>query len=506
MIGNIEPPNPNIGNAVTYNERKMDGVEGPRPSVNDETVLPIEDGHVLATRNVPEDGTLMGEFKKLKELNVRKATRAPMKNYTFHMSINPSDTDRELSEEEAVKFIDEVMEGLGYKDQPYRIYKHTDIQRMHYHVVSTRAGQNGKKINDSFERFVLRETLKKLAPKYGFTLVLNEKELEEEERRRRKEEKERSRKEEPETTPRPAQQPAPSKAEREKKKYPEKKKNTPVPGFSRKSATPVTEQATDAFEDAMKWHFSTFEQVQALMLRRYNFLMEIKDTSSGDCISIQGASANGTPVTPPMSEKNLGVEMLKTIRDKCNNEKMSSRKEQKERLEQLARAAAKVSATYDDFRTLMEQKGVYVVVSWSDDGKPFGVTWLDRATKCAWKGSETKADLKWLKDVAEQKGWTITRDKFQKVVDKRNRMPSRKAEPTKQMQPEAAQAETAQNKQQTRAAAVIAALKKIRAGGHHQDGDKDAGRSRGRSVWDEALEAADRDERERRKNEGENKL
>ena len=506
MIGNIEPPNPNIGNAVSYNEKKMDGVEGPRPSDTDESVRPIEDGHVLATRNVPEDGTLMGEFKRLKELNLRKATRAPMKNYTFHMSINPSDTDRVLSEEDAVKFIDEVMEGLGYQDQPYRIYKHTDIQRMHYHVVSTRAGQNGKKINDSFERFVLRETLKKLSQKYGFTLVLNEKELEEEERRQRKAEKSESKAQDLQGPVQPARQPSPSKKEQEKKKYPEKK-NTPfVPSFSRKSSTPVTTQIADAFEDAMKWNFTTFEQLQGLLLRRYNVLIEIEKTSGGDHIVTHGTSAAGVPVTPPKSETALGIPMLQRIKDKCEDTKMSEKKEQKKRLELLALAAADVSESFDDFRAKMEQKGVYVVISWTEDGDPFGVTWLDKATKCAWKGSETNANLKWLKALAESKGWTITKNNYESLTEKRNAMPSRKNTIVKTMEPSQDTAPNTISNTQITKGNIIAALKKIRAGGHHQDGDKDAGRSRGRSIWDEALEAAERDERERRKNEGENKL
>jgi hypothetical protein len=212
------------------------------------------------------------------------------------------------------------------------------------------------------------------------------------------------------------------------------------------------------------------------------------------------------PITPPISEAGLGIDMMQQIKNKCNDTKMSEKKEQKKRLELLALAAADVSESFDDFRAKMEQKGVYVVISWTEDNKPFGVTWLDKATKCAWKGSETNANLKWLKDLAERKGWTITKNKYESVTEKRNAMPSRKNTIVKTVEPTQSPAADASSNTQTTKGNIIAALKKIRAGGHHQDGDKDAGRSSGRSVWDEALDAAERDERERKKNEGENKL
>lgn len=494
MIASIEPPNPNIMKAVSYNEKKMDGTEGIREHKNDKSVEMIENGHVLATRNVPEGSTMTQEFERLKILHMKKQITSRLVNQTFHMSINPSETDRELSEEEAVQFIDEVMEGLGYKDQPYRIYKHTDIDRMHYHVVSSRAGQNGKKIPDSFERLVLRQTLKQLAPKYGFTVILNEKEKAAAEREEMKHSGE-------EPIPMPEIPIPPAKTET-KEKAKEKKtedKKKVVPAFSRKSSTPVTRQITDAFEDAMKWNFSTFEQLQGLMLRRYNILLEIErgENTDQDHIIASGTTASGERITPMLKESDLGVRMLERIREKCENANMAARREQRQRLEKLARAAAEVSSTYEEFRSIMERKGTYVVLSWTKDGAPFGVTYLDRATKCAWKGSETAADFKWLKGVAEKKGWTFTHDRLQQAIEKRSRMPSRKRSLVLRKDPPGVAVEpTRQDRSQ--AAAILKGLSKIR-GGHHTQGSS-SGRGRGRDIWEEALEAAAREEVERRQN------
>ena len=46
----------------------------------------------------------------------------------------------------------EYMEALGYGKQPYIVFKHNDIAREHIHIVSLRVDGEGKKINDRFEK------------------------------------------------------------------------------------------------------------------------------------------------------------------------------------------------------------------------------------------------------------------------------------------------------------------------------------------------------------------
>ena len=412
MIVKIQPANPGIKSAVLYNEKKMTGEEGIRESENPELEA-IEDGHVLVTRNVPEDSTLLEEFDKLDLATLKKRRSGPrLKNIAFHMSVNPSETDRKLSEQEAVNFIDEIMKGLGYGDQPYRIYEHTDILRKHYHVVSCRATQQGKKVQDSYERMKLRTLLKGLQNKYGFEVVLNEAELaRKEERQQKKEAAEKA-------------LPAPVK---NINKETQRKRDDFVRPFSRKRPEPVTQQLTEAYKDAMRWHFSTFEQLQEIMFRRYNVEIGIQKNESEGAVHMYGIDASGKTITPPLFEKDLGLELLKEIEEKIDKEKMRNRKEQKARIEKLAKTIAQQSETYDDFLETMAKKGVWVVLSWQKEtNKPFGVTYIDRATRCAWKGSETVLGLNWLNQVAEEKKWELKKDPIQMKIEKRNSHPSRR--------------------------------------------------------------------------------
>ena len=480
MICEIQPPNPNIANAVDYNERKMSGRDV-RDHERDASLGDIEDGYVLATRNVPEGTTLLEEFHRLKLVGLKSGKRGPnTKNTTFHMSVNPSATDRPLSDREAVELIDEIMAGMGYANQPYRIYKHTDIARMHYHVVSTRAGQDGRKINDSYERTRLRTVLEPLREKYGFTLVswTGEENAKIEASREKtatgsdehKQSRENRRKE----------------AKTESAARSSSEKPAAVPPFSRKSPLPVTEQMKNAIEDAGRWSYSTFEQVQALMLRRYRIIMELQRAGDKEDIILYGADADGSPCTPPVNAETVKEGLRLSIIDKCRNAKMSSRKRQNERINELTKAVAATSDSWEEFVATMERKGVFVVLSWNRNDEAFGVTYLDRATRCAWKGSETAVGIDFLKAKAKAKGWTISRDKFQEKAEKRNAQPSRRADFTgigKQTETTAAPSSPAGNEKSPTNVIkdVIKNLAGIRGAHHNMHAD---GKGKGRTSFE----------------------
>lgn len=66
----------------------------------------------------------------------------------IHISLNPDPRDV-LSDEVLADIADKYMEGMGWGSQPYIVYKHTDIDRTHIHIVSLQVDSSGRKINDS---------------------------------------------------------------------------------------------------------------------------------------------------------------------------------------------------------------------------------------------------------------------------------------------------------------------------------------------------------------------
>jgi hypothetical protein len=63
--------------------------------------------------------------------------------------------------------IERMMEHMGYGNQPYFVYKHQDLERVHFHVVSTRIDKTtGKKIRDGYEKDKMQKFVKALEQKY----------------------------------------------------------------------------------------------------------------------------------------------------------------------------------------------------------------------------------------------------------------------------------------------------------------------------------------------------
>lgn len=54
-------------------------------------------------------------------------------NTVFHVSLNPSSEDK-LTDVQLQEIANEYMQKMGYGDQPYIVFKHTDIDREHLHV------------------------------------------------------------------------------------------------------------------------------------------------------------------------------------------------------------------------------------------------------------------------------------------------------------------------------------------------------------------------------------
>lgn len=71
--------------------------------------------------------------------------------HTLHISLNPDPKDT-VSDDKFREMAQQYMRELGYSEQPFVVFKHTDIDRTHIHIVSVCVDENGKKISDKFEK------------------------------------------------------------------------------------------------------------------------------------------------------------------------------------------------------------------------------------------------------------------------------------------------------------------------------------------------------------------
>lgn len=95
-----------------------------------------------------------------------------VKNRNLHVSLNFHKDDLPTLNEELLKEIaEEYMTEMGYEDQPYAVFQHFDASHPHIHIVSSRIGFDGRKINDSMERRRSKKISDSIENKHGLVVA-----------------------------------------------------------------------------------------------------------------------------------------------------------------------------------------------------------------------------------------------------------------------------------------------------------------------------------------------
>lgn len=120
--------------ALSYNGEKMNKEQGRVLGAN-KIILPA-DGQIDIARMVENFNAFMPKTGK---------TKKPV----LHISLNPHPDDR-LTEQQYEILAREYLDKLGFGEQPYIIYKHMDIDRHHIHIVTVNVNEQGKRLNQDF--------------------------------------------------------------------------------------------------------------------------------------------------------------------------------------------------------------------------------------------------------------------------------------------------------------------------------------------------------------------
>jgi hypothetical protein len=92
----------------------------------------------------------------------------------LHISLNPDPKDN-VSDGKFNAIAQEYMQKMGYGEQPFVVFKHTDIERTHIHIVSVCIDEQGRKISDSYERKRSMNICRELERKYRLACATEKK-------------------------------------------------------------------------------------------------------------------------------------------------------------------------------------------------------------------------------------------------------------------------------------------------------------------------------------------
>ncbi|KAA6322109.1 hypothetical protein EZS27_028319 [termite gut metagenome] len=253
----------------------------------------------------------------------------------FHASLNPDPKDK-LSDKQLSEIAQTYMHKLGYGNQPYIVFKHSDIERIHCHIVSLRVDETGKKINDSYEVARSMKICKELEQE--FNLI-------------------------------------PLKKGQRESKVPTKKIDY--------KAGDIKHQVGNIAKSIMsRFYFQSFGEYRTL-LEQFNVTAEeVKGEYDGKpyngilyCVTGEKGNKVGRPLKSSLFSKEVGYNALQRHYElsKAAVEKKKIRKNLR-----LVIAQAMQKATgRENFKRLMREKGIGVVFRENEAGRIYGVTFID---------------------------------------------------------------------------------------------------------------------------------
>ena len=319
----------NLGGALGYNFKKVEKGEAS-----------ILLAHGLY-QNKEEHYTMAEVFADMQAL-IPENCRT--KKTVFHCSLNPH-PDEKLSDERLTQIAKEYMEALGYGKQPYIVFKHNDIAREHIHIVSIRVDSRGQKINDRFEKRRSKQITDALERKYSLipSSKVTDKEM------------------------------------KEVSKIDTTKGN-------------IKEQVAETLLSVLKhYKFCSLGELNAILSRYHLTVEEVKTEFRGkkyDGLVYVPTDEKGNKAGTPIHASDIGRGVGYTA---VQNRMQKSKQTIKPLIPTVRRKVLEVMRTSPDTKEKLQQKmeeqGLRVVIRRNENGRIYGITFIDDEQGVALNGS-----------------------------------------------------------------------------------------------------------------------
>jgi len=319
----------NLGGALGYNFKKVQHNEASVLCVNE-----LREGF---------DGTYRID-KVLRDMQALIPEKCRTKKTVFHCSLNPH-PDEKLSDEQLTQIAKEYMEALGYGKQPYIVFKHNDIAREHIHIVSIRVDSRGQKINDRFEKRRSKQITDALERKYSLI-------------------------------------PSSKVTDREMK---EVSKIDTTKGN-------IKEQVAETLLSVLKhYKFCSLGELNAILSRYHLTVEEVKTEFRGkkyDGLVYVPTDEKGNKAGTPIHASDIGRGVGYTA---VQNRMQKSKQTIKPLIPTVRRKVLEVMRTSPDTKEKLQQKmeeqGLRVVIRRNENGRIYGITFIDDEQGVALNGS-----------------------------------------------------------------------------------------------------------------------
>lgn len=301
----------------------------------------------------------------------RSMGRMPSKPI-FTVSINPAPEDLErLTDDDLREIADFYMQGMGYGDQPYIIFRHRDIEREHLHIVSVTVDREGKRIEAFNERYRSSKLRREIEFKWGLVRA--------EGRGKNK------------------------KKVREELIKQESKSVLSKEQAMTKGAADLRANMRHALRLAERYHYRNLWEYNSV-LRRYNIEAEVREIETKDGVRRGMVYYNmddegrrmhvGIKGSAISREFSYGkFEERITANDNLDEERKKKRKEAAQRIEKTAQRLLDRGVTEKELEKALDAAGIRLTKAVNAKGVTYGLTFTDTESGEMFKASEVSRDL-----------------------------------------------------------------------------------------------------------------
>jgi hypothetical protein len=322
--------------ALAYNQNKADA---------DHAKVIYTNKMIEPQNNIYDINICLRSFEPY--LLANKRTEKPV----FHVSLNPDPKDK-LTDEQLSEIAQKYMQKMGYRNQPFIVYKHQDIERKHIHIVSLRVDENGKKINSNYEHRRSMTACRELEQQYGLV-------------------------------------PADQKQSRD---------GLPLKSVKYENGD-VKQQIANIIRPISKdYHFLSLKEYRALLTICNIGVEEIRGEIKGKGYKgliyhalNDAGNKIGAPFKSSLLGKSVGIEALEKRIEK--SAEIIKNKKLKERSKRLITAAMRTCQTRKDFEQTLQKQNISVIFRENEEGRIYGATFIDHSQKCVFNGSRLGKDF-----------------------------------------------------------------------------------------------------------------
>ena len=281
-------------------------------------------------------------------LIANKRTEKPI----FHVSLNPSPKDT-LADEQCKDIADRYMEDMGYGNQPYVVFKHTDIDRVHLHLVSIRVDETGKKLDSNFENMRSMKICRQIEKDFNLYPAT---------------------KQEQQAYSIPTKKPL---------NYKEGNVKQQVGNIVKAILNNYKFQSVGEFRTLLEKMNVSVEEVKGLRNGKpYHGLVYTALTN--DSITMKKEKV-GTPFKSSLFGKSINLQTLEKHFEK--SKQLIQNRKTKEYLKPILTEAIRLSQSMDELRLLLKEKNIEPIFRQNEEGRIYGVSFIDYQNKTILNGS-----------------------------------------------------------------------------------------------------------------------